>query len=52
MKKAPQKKSSLLDQKIAFVVDKKLNKLKAEELAPEKLAEANRHLKRIISLPK
>ena len=52
MKKAPQKKRSLLDRKIAFIVDKNLNKLKAEELAPEKLAEANQHLKRIKSLPK
>jgi hypothetical protein len=52
MKKVPQKKQHLFDQKIVFIVDKNLNKLKAEELAPEKLAEANRHLKRIKSLPK
>jgi hypothetical protein len=43
---------SLLDRKIVFIADKNLNKLKAEELAPEKLAEANRRLKRIKSLPK
>lgn len=40
------KKQSLFDRKVIFIVDENLNKLKPklEEMAPEKLAEANRRL--------
>jgi hypothetical protein len=36
---------------VKFVVDEKLNALKAEDLAPEKLVMANTHLKKMKSLP-
>jgi hypothetical protein len=52
MKKITKKKQRLFGKKIVFIVDKNLNKLKAEELAPEKLAMANEHLRKIKSLPK
>ena len=52
MKKITKKKQGLFERKIAFIVDKNLNKLKAEELAPEKLAMANEHLRKMKSLPK
>jgi len=52
MKRTTKKKPGLGDYKIKFVVSEDLNKLKGENLAPEKLALANEHLKRMKSLPK
>ena len=52
MKSKPKKKKSIWGLKVKFVVDESLNGLKAEDLAPEKLALANAHLKKMRSLPK
>ena len=52
MKKITKKEQGLFERKIVFIVDKNLNKLKAEDLAPEKLAMANEHLRKMKSLPK
>jgi hypothetical protein len=52
MKKAIKRKRGLLDRKVVFIVDKSLNKIKAEDQAPKKLAEANERLRKIKSLPK
>lgn len=38
--------------KITLAVDENLNKLKGKIMAPKKLEEANKHLKKIKSLPK
>jgi hypothetical protein len=51
MKSKTKKKQSIWEPKVKFVVDEKLNALKAEDLAPEKLALANAHLKKMKSLP-
>ncbi len=51
MKKLTRKKQGLFERKIVFIFDKNLNKLKAEDLAPEKLAMANEHLRKMKSLP-
>jgi hypothetical protein len=45
MKRLIKKKQRLFDSKVVFIHDKNLDKLKAEEMAPEKLAEANRRLR-------
>ena len=52
MKKRTKKSADLFDRKITLVVDEKLNKLKGKILAPKKLAEANKLLRNIKSLPK
>jgi len=52
MKKAINKKRSLWDYKIDFIVSEDLNKLKGKNLAPAKLELANEHLRKIKSLPK
>jgi hypothetical protein len=52
MKSKTKKKQSIWDYKVQFVVDPKLNALKGENFAPEKLAQANAHLKKMKSLPK
>ncbi len=52
MKKITKKKKGLFERKMVFIVDKNLNKLKAEDLAPEKLTMANEHLRKMKSLPK
>jgi len=52
MKKLIKKQKSIFDSKVTFTVSEKLNKLNVEMAAPKKLAEANRHLKKIKSLPK
>lgn len=51
MKSKTKKRQSLWEPKVRFVVDKKLDALKAEDLAPEKLAMANARLK-MKTLPK
>lgn len=52
MKKLIKKQENVFDRKITLTVDERLNKLNVEVLAPKKLAEANRHLKKMKSLPK
>ncbi|GGB19715.1 hypothetical protein [Puia dinghuensis] len=51
MKKTTKKKRGLFDHKVIFIVDKRLNNLNVEAMAPEKLAEANRKLSKM-KLPK
>ena len=45
MKRTIKKKQFLFDAKVVFITDKNLDKLKPEDMAPEKLAEANRRLR-------
>ena len=52
MKKKAKKKVSLWDIKVNLVHDEKLDKLNPEDLAPKKLAEANKALRRMKGLPK
>ena len=52
MKKLTKKPGKIVSHKINFTIDEKLNELNVEALAPKKIAEANRHLKRMKSLPK
>ena len=52
MKKSTKKQKSVFDQKVILTVDKRLNNLDLKALAPKKLAEANRRLKKMKSLPK
>jgi hypothetical protein len=52
MKKQSKKSPNLFDRKIILIVDEKLNQLKGKILAPKKLAEANKLLSKIKSLPK
>jgi hypothetical protein len=52
MKKTSSKTTSLFDREVSLVVDEKLNRLKGKVLAPKKLAEANKLLRKIKSLPK
>jgi hypothetical protein len=47
-----QSKQSLFDRKVTLIVDENLNRLKGKILAPKKLAEANKLLRKIKSLPK
>jgi hypothetical protein len=51
MKKQPKKSTDFFDRKVTLIVDEKLNKLKGKVLAPRKLAEANKLLRNIKSLP-
>jgi len=44
--------TNLFDREITLIVDEKLNRLKGKVLAPKKLAEANKLLSKIKSLPK
>jgi hypothetical protein len=46
------KKSTVFDREVAMTVDEKLDRLKGRILAPGKLAEANKLLHKIKSLPK
>lgn len=52
MKKQPKKSTNLFDREITLTVDEKLNRLKGKILAPKKLAEANKLLRKVKSLPK
>jgi hypothetical protein len=52
MKKQSQKSTSFFDRKITLIVDEKLNRLKGKVLAPKKLADANKLLQQIKTLPK
>lgn len=52
MKSKTKKKQSIWELKVQFVVDPRLNALKSEDVAPEKLAMANARLKKMKSLPK
>ena len=52
MKSKTKKKQITWAPKVKFVVSDTFNALKAEDLAPEKLALANAHLKKMRSLPK
>jgi hypothetical protein len=46
------KVKGLFDYKFRFIHDERLNNLDEKALAPNKLAEANKHLKKMRSLPK
>lgn len=52
MKKIIKSYSDLFNQEVTIKIDEKLGKLNLKALAPKKLAEANRHLKKMKSLPK
>ena len=53
MKKVIKHKSELSGQEITFTVNEKLNKLKGKVLAPKKLADANKLLRKLKTpLPK
>jgi hypothetical protein len=45
MKRLIKKKQRLFDNKVVFIHNKNLDKLKVEEMASEKLSEANRRLR-------
>ncbi|HWK03487.1 MAG TPA: hypothetical protein VNS58_07640 [Puia sp.] len=47
----PEKKPGFWDREFNLTIDENLNKLKGKVLAPKKLEEANKHLKRMKSLP-
>lgn len=49
MKKVIKYKSGLSKQEITFTVDEKLNRLKGKVLAPKKLADANKLLRKLKS---
>lgn len=49
MKKVITYKSNLSKQELTFTIDEKLNKLKGKVLAPKKLAEANKILRKLKS---
>lgn len=51
MKKPIKKKKNLFGGKVTLTIDERLNKIDLKALAPKKLAEANRHLKKMKSLP-
>jgi hypothetical protein len=51
MKKVKEKKG-LYNQKINFIHDERLDNLDLQAQAPKKLAEANKHLKKMRGLPK
>ena len=52
MKKIEQKTTTSWGREITLTVDENLNKLKGRILAPKKLEEANKHLRKMKSLPK
>ena len=52
MKQRIKKVTTSWGKEITLIVDEKLNKLKGKILAPKKLEEANKHLRRMKSLPK
>jgi hypothetical protein len=52
MKKVFTSHSELFNQQVTITIDERLGKLKPENLAPKKLEEANRHLRKMKSLPK
>jgi len=53
MKKVFKSKSDLFNQVVTYTVDENLNKLKGKVLAPKKLAEANKLLRKLKTpLPK
>jgi hypothetical protein len=52
MKKIEKKVTTPWGHEMTLTVDENLNKLKGKILAPKKLAEANKHLRRMKSLPK
>jgi hypothetical protein len=52
MKKTQTKVTTSWGTEVTLTVDENLNKLKGRILAPKKLEEANKHLRKIKSLPK
>jgi len=52
MKQTVKKVTTSWGKEITLIVDENLNKLKGKVLAPKKLEEANKHLRRMKSLPK
>jgi hypothetical protein len=52
MKKAAKKLNIQSDNGINIVIDDRLNKINVAALAPKKLAEANKHLRKMKFLPK
>ncbi len=52
MKKAVKIENVVFGKKVTITVDEQLNKLKGKVLAPRKLAQANKSLRKVTSLPK
>jgi hypothetical protein len=52
MRKLIKKPGRTVGRKINLTIDERLDNLNVEALAPKKLAEANRRLKKMKSLPK
>jgi hypothetical protein len=52
MKKAIKKQKSVFDQKINYTYDERLDKITPSKGALEKTEEANKHLRKMKSLPK
>ncbi len=51
MKKAMKIEDVVLGNKVTITIDEQLNKLKGKVLAPRKLAQANKSLRKIKKLP-
>lgn len=51
MKKAVKIEDIVLGNKVTITIDEQLNKLKGKVLAPRKLAQANKSLRKITKLP-
>jgi hypothetical protein len=52
IRKLFKRKKGIFSKKINFILDERLNNLNLKDLAPEKLEEANFHLKKMKSFPK
>ena len=52
MKKMVKTHSSLFNKDVTITIDESLNKLKGKILAPKKLAQANKQLKKMKTLPR
>jgi|GEM_PF-2502490 hypothetical protein len=52
MKKRIRIPKGIMNAKVTLTIDKELSKIDVKTVAPEKLAEANRRLERMKSLPK
>jgi len=51
MKKVIKTHSSLFNKEVTITIDEKLNRLKGKTLAPKKLEQANKQLRKLKSLP-
>lgn len=51
MKKVIKTHSNLFNKEVTITIDEKLNRLKGKNLAPKKLEQANKQLRKLKSLP-